>query len=519
METHNREFSKHAKNSAVIMFCTAVSRLLGIVRISMVSRIFGAGGIADVINFTFNIPNNFRKLLAEGALSSAFIPTLTKAMTDRRRDIHLFRQMLFLQLIIFIPLIVLSFVFSNQIIGFLSDFDSIGAIELATSLLPLFVIYLALISVVSVMNAVLNSHGLFVLAAVAPLSYSIGVIASLFFLSDTLGAFSFPLGVLAGGMIQTILLFFRIKSIGYSIRPALSLKSEYMKQVGMHYLPVLSASLITIASQQFTFFLASGLDTGSITTFSNAIIFYQLPFGLFFNSAATAYFPSVSRSFHEQDTRQSSQLISQAVGYLFVFLLPSAILLFLLSRQLVASILLRGAYTVEDTLLTAKIVRMFAIGLFPTALFALGQRFLYASGHFRLSLRITGVVAGADALLSLLFIRLGYDVSFLALAHAITFAIGSLYLIIFFSRRKLAEIHFSSAVRQMLKIILLNVPMTLFLIFTADRLGSYWQHGASIQTIALTAGISTAAGVILLLSYYFGKVDHITVLLPGRKEQ
>jgi putative peptidoglycan lipid II flippase len=207
------------------------------------------------------------------------------------------------------------------------------------------------------------------------------------------------------------------------------------------------------------------------------------------------------------------------VGYLFVFLLPSAILLFLLSRQLVASILLRGAYTAEDALLTAKIVRMFAIGLFPTALFALGQRFLYASGHFRLSLRITGVVAGGDALLSLLFIRLGYDVSLLALAHAITFAIGSLYLIIFFSRRKLAEVHFTSAVRQTLKIILLNVPMTLFLIFSAERLGSYWQHGASIQTIALTAGISTAAGVILLLSYYFGKVDHITVLVPGRKEQ
>jgi putative peptidoglycan lipid II flippase len=519
METHNREFSKHSKNSAVIMFCTAASRLLGIVRISMVSRIFGAGGVADVINFTFNIPNNFRKLLAEGALSSAFIPTLTKAIDDHRRDVYLFRQMLFLQLIIFIPLIVLSFVFSRQIIGFLSDFDSIQALELATSLLPLFVIYLALVSVVSVINAVLNTNGLFVLAAAAPLSYSIGVIASLFFFSDTLGAFSFPLGVLAGGMIQTILLVFRIRSIGYSIRPALSLKSDYMKQVGMHYLPVMTASLITIASQQFTFFLASGLETGSITTFSNAIIFYQLPYGLFYNSAATAYFPSVSRSFLKRDRLQSSQLISQSVGYLFVFLLPSAILLFLLSRQLVASILLRGAYSIEDALLTAKIVRMFAIGLFPTALFALLQRFLYASGHFRLSLRITGVVAAADALLSFIFILYGYDVSFLAFAHAFTFAVGSVYLVFLFSRKKLAQVHFTSALKQAVKIILLNIPMTLFLIFTADRLGSYWQDGASIRTIAVTAGVSIAAGGILVLSYVIGKVDHITVLLPGRNKQ
>jgi hypothetical protein len=61
--------------------------------------------------------------------------------------------------------------------------------------------------------------------------------------------------------------------------------------------------------------------------------------------------------------------------------------------------------------------------------------------------------------------------------------------------------------------------MTLFLIFTADRLGSYWQDGASIRTIAVTAGVSIAAGGILVLSYVIGKVDHITVLLPGRNKQ
>ncbi|MDY4888916.1 MAG: lipid II flippase MurJ, partial [Sphaerochaetaceae bacterium] len=59
------------RNSFIVMFFTLASRLLGILRIRIFGSIFGAGATADAINFSFNIPNNFRKLFSEGALSSA----------------------------------------------------------------------------------------------------------------------------------------------------------------------------------------------------------------------------------------------------------------------------------------------------------------------------------------------------------------------------------------------------------------------------------------------------------------
>jgi putative peptidoglycan lipid II flippase len=514
MEANNRDFSQNSKNSAVIMICTALSRLLGIVRISMVSRIFGAGGTADVINFTFNIPNNFRKLLAEGALSSAFIPTLTKAIKDdpkRKEERLLVRQMLFLQLLIFIPLIVLSFIFNRQIIGFLSDFDSADASALAAVLLPLFVLYLALVSYISVMNAVLNSNGLFVLAAVAPLSYSVAVIISLYLFSGSLGAFSFPLGVLVGGLIQLGMLMIRLKHIGYSILPKPALHSRYVRQIGANYLPVMAASLITIVNQQVTFFLASGLDTGSVTTFSNAIIFYQLPYGLFFNAAATVYFPKMSASFHAAEKAKTSEYVSKASEYLFVFLLPSALLLFILSQELVASILFRGAYRLEDTLLTARIVRMLAVGLVPTALFGLLQRFFYAAGQFRTSLKITIITALVDVTLSVASMISGFDVAYLALAHTVSFSIGTVIMVLVMIRRHMVRINLPSITISAGKIILLNIPMVMYLIGIKSVAGVYWGGGTSLLTILLTVGISLVAGLILLFSYTLGKVEHITV--------
>ena len=65
-------------STAVVMVSTFASRLLGFVRIAVIGAVFGASGQADVLNLVFNIPNNLRKLLAEGALSSAFVPVLSR---------------------------------------------------------------------------------------------------------------------------------------------------------------------------------------------------------------------------------------------------------------------------------------------------------------------------------------------------------------------------------------------------------------------------------------------------------
>src|SRR6056297_993754 len=82
MQQSERSLGRSARSTVAVMASTFASRLLGFVRIAVIGAIFGASGNADVLNLVFTIPNNLRKLTAEGALSSAFIPVLSPALVE-----------------------------------------------------------------------------------------------------------------------------------------------------------------------------------------------------------------------------------------------------------------------------------------------------------------------------------------------------------------------------------------------------------------------------------------------------
>ena len=128
------------KNSLILMVLTFLSRILGIVKARFISSFFGAGLVADAINFSYNIPNNLRKLFAEGALSQAYLPIFAKLKDDDKNTSLFLSQVFTLQIIIFIPLIILCFVFNQNFIALTSGFTDSYQITIASNLLPFFLI-------------------------------------------------------------------------------------------------------------------------------------------------------------------------------------------------------------------------------------------------------------------------------------------------------------------------------------------------------------------------------------------
>ncbi|MDR3201378.1 MAG: murein biosynthesis integral membrane protein MurJ, partial [Spirochaetales bacterium] len=101
-----QSIKKSTLQTVVVMVSTTVSRLFGFVRIAVIGAIFGASGTADVLNAVFTVPNNLRKLMAEGALSSAFIPVLAKSIvqdTTLTRAKKIVRAILSFQFIVLVP--------------------------------------------------------------------------------------------------------------------------------------------------------------------------------------------------------------------------------------------------------------------------------------------------------------------------------------------------------------------------------------------------------------------------------
>ena len=193
---------KSTISTFIVMGSTFLSRILGFLRTAVISSIFGASGTADVINLTFAIPNNLRKLMAEGALSAAFIPVLSETIEkDKKNRTNLtqkvFSNLIGFQLIIIVPISIVAIIFAEPLItNILTQFDNQEQIELSVSLFRYFINYLLFISLSAVIMGLLNSLNYFFIPAVTPILFSISVLSSIILLHRIIGVYSMAVGVI-----------------------------------------------------------------------------------------------------------------------------------------------------------------------------------------------------------------------------------------------------------------------------------------------------------------------------------
>ncbi|MDC7238921.1 MAG: murein biosynthesis integral membrane protein MurJ, partial [Spirochaetales bacterium] len=331
-----------------VMAGTLGSRLLGFVKIALISMFFGAGRKADVLNAVFNIPNNFRKLLAEGALSSAFIPELSRQIVsdpEGKGSRNLSRSILGLQMLILVPVSLVCIIQPQILLRLFVRFPDPADFDLAIRLFRWMWHYILLISVSAVLMAVLNSYNHFLIPALSPLLFSVSVIVSILIWHESLGVFSMVAGVLGGGVFQILWQFPLYRKLGYSLKPRLHFKDEAFQRVMKQWIPVLITSSIFTVNSQVAVLLATGLDEGSTTALSNAIVFWQLPFGIFSASITTVLFPKMSRQAGEGNIQAMGETLLQGVHMLSVLLIPSSLLLMAFGPEMISTALQRGEFT------------------------------------------------------------------------------------------------------------------------------------------------------------------------------
>ena len=193
-------------STVIVMLCTAGSRLFGYVRQALFNYYFGGSGAADAINAVFNIPNNLRKLFAEGAFSSAFIPVLSTTLAEDRtgaRPRELVRTLVALQLLVLVPLVALSLAFPRLIVtGLLSILRPRRRSPSASSSCAGCSTTSCFVSLSALVMAVLNSHGRFTVPALSPLMFTLATVLSLLFFHGRLGVLAMGVGVFVGGILQ-----------------------------------------------------------------------------------------------------------------------------------------------------------------------------------------------------------------------------------------------------------------------------------------------------------------------------
>ncbi len=494
---------------------TLGSRLLGFVKIALISMFFGAGRKADVLNAVFNIPNNFRKLLAEGALSSAFIPELSRQIVsdpEGKGSRNLSRSILGLQMLILVPVSLVCIIQPQILLRLFVRFPDPADFDLAIRLFRWMWHYILLISVSAVLMAVLNSHNHFLIPALSPLLFSVSVIVSILIWHESLGVFSMVAGVLGGGGFQILWQFPLYRKLGYSLKPRLHFKDEAFQRVMKQWIPVLITSSIFTVNSQVAVLLATGLDEGSTTALSNAIVFWQLPFGIFSASITTVLFPKMSRQAGEGNIQAMGETLLQGVHMLSVLLIPSSLLLMAFGPEMISTALQRGEFTAKNTLLAARVLFAYCPGMFFVGTYNLFQRSYYSRRNYRFPLVTALVTVTLDIALSLLFISFGWGVASLAWANSLAFLAGSGVMVSGYFKEKLG-LDYKPLARQTLKVLAAQIPMVLVILaFKRFIPVERFLEGSGWHNLGLLAMEGLGSLAVLFLFYSLMKLDVMTIL-------
>ena len=348
---------------------TLASRILGFVRDMIVALTFGAGGVTDAFVVAFRIPNMLRRLLGEGALSTAVIPVFTDYTLNRSPEdfVKMLRAVLAAALLALSLATAIGIAAAPGILrviapGFMGD---PAQASLALLLTRVMFPYLILVGLGALAMGVLNTHGRFFAAAIGPALLNVGMIAAVLLLAPRVDPpiLALAVGVLVGGIAQVLAQAPTLRRCGFLVAPSLDLRHPALRRVARLLLP----AVFGLAALQVTVFvntlLASLLSTGSISFLYYADRVMEFPLGIFGVALASASLPAMSRAAAGGDRPAIGKTLTFALGMSFYLTVPATVGLVLFRSPIVRVLFERGEFTAPDTAATAQALAGYAVGL------------------------------------------------------------------------------------------------------------------------------------------------------------
>ncbi|MDR2725967.1 MAG: murein biosynthesis integral membrane protein MurJ, partial [Candidatus Adiutrix sp.] len=369
MSTGNLANRQIARTAGIVGGATLLSRLTGLVRDQVTASFFGDSPAAAAFLVAFRIPNLLRRLLAEGALTVAFVPVFTQTLTAEGPDAagRLFRKMLALLALTLALVCVLGHLLAPQIIALLAPGFSRDPAQMdLTVRLARFVFpYIFFMGLGALFMGALNAGGIFAAPALGPVMGNLAVIAAAFILAARLDppVLALAAGVLAGGLLHLIIQLPSLGKMGLPLRPDFRFRDPGVKKILVTLAPAALGAAVYQLSVFINTILASFLPDGSIPWLYYADRLMQFPLGIFTMAIGSAALPALSRLAASGDRAGFLASAHFALALSFFITVPAMAGLITLAEPLVAFLFERGEFTRSGTLGTAQALKAYALGL------------------------------------------------------------------------------------------------------------------------------------------------------------
>ncbi len=365
------------KNVGTIGGLTAVSRIFGFVRDILIARVLGATAMGDAWQLAFMLPNLFRRLFAEGAFASAFVPLFNRRM-KQDGDLDEAQRFATNVLSVLLPILIvfggLAMLAMQWIITFFAPEgleDNPGNLEVAILLGRITFPYLLFMSLATLIAAVLNSLSRFAAAAAAPVLLNVCLIGALTYgltldgdlaaRRTTAQAMSWALSL--SGLLQVVWLAYFMRRAGFSLKLGSPRLTSGVRELGVLMVPAIFGAGIYQISRFVDLFFLSTLPVGSYTYLQMADRWNQLPLGIIGIALGTAILPALSRYLGRDEDAEAARLQSNAIELAMLLTLPCAVALFFTGTAFVQVFMLGQNFTPEDALTTGMVVSALVLGL------------------------------------------------------------------------------------------------------------------------------------------------------------
>jgi putative peptidoglycan lipid II flippase len=363
------------RNVGTIGGLTLVSRVFGFARDIMLARVLGAGGVADAWQLAFQLPNLFRRLFAEGAFASAFVPLFNRHMAEDESAAKRFAgevlAVLLPILVLFGGLMMLAmpwvlWAFANEDLR--GDGVMFGqAVTMGRIAFP----YLMFMSLATLVAAILNSLSRFAAAAAAPILLNICLLTALVWgalqpegeATRTATGVGLAIAVSVSGLLQLLWLYWFMRRAGFRI-PRLTPKvTARVKEMGVLIVPAVFGAGVYQISRFIDLAFIRSLPDGSLTYMAMADRWNQLPLGIIGIALGTAILPALSRYISKAEDEEAVRLQANAIELAMLLTLPCAVALFITGFAFVKAFMEGRAFTADDARTTGMVTSALVVGL------------------------------------------------------------------------------------------------------------------------------------------------------------
>lgn len=484
---------------------TILSRIMGMVRDMVVSRLFGAGFATDAFFAAFQIPNMLRRFFAEGALTSAFVPTFSEWYTQKSKDearelanICFSLLTLVMGLVTLLGVLFSPFIVALMFPGFQAEPNKL---QLTILLNRLMFPYIFFISLVALCMGILNTVRHFFTPAISTVFLNLSMIGCALLLR---GFFEVPItalavGVLFGGLLQLLLQLPVLYRKGFPIRPRFKPRHPAVKRIALLMLPAVFGVGVYYLNITVGAILASLLPQGSVSYLYYAQRLFEFPQGIFTVSIAQAVLPSMSRQAAAGDMSGLKESLSFGLRLTLFITIPAMAGLLLCATPVFTLLFMGGAFDYAKAVKSAEALYFYSWGLTFVALVRVLVPAFYALKDTK-----TPVLTAFIAFL----LNAGFSLALmgpllhggLALATTLS-AFFNMLLLLYYLRKKIGPFGGRQIVLSGLKILLATIPMSLVVYLCIKTLDWSIQGQKLLKGGTLALAVCAGIGVFLLFAH------------------